>query len=82
MDEPLAGFTTDEIDQMVALILHLRERLDITFMIIEHKVRALTHMSDRIMILDHGRRISLDAPLNVMRDPRVVEIYLGSEAVA
>ena len=51
MDEPLAGFTTDEIDQMVALILHLRERLDITFMIIEHKVRALTHMSDRIMIL-------------------------------
>jgi branched-chain amino acid transport system ATP-binding protein len=82
MDEPLAGFTSAEIDQMVALILHLRKTLEITFMIIEHKVRALAYMSDRIMILHHGQRICLDAPLNVMRDPKVVEIYLGSESVA
>ncbi len=82
MDEPLAGFTSDEIDQMVALILHLRKALEITFIIIEHKVRALAYMSDRIMIMHHGQRICLDAPLNVMRDPKVVEIYLGSESVA
>jgi branched-chain amino acid transport system ATP-binding protein len=82
MDEPLAGFTSAEIDQMAALILHLRKTLDITFMIIEHKVRALTHISDRIMIMHHGQCICLDTPLNVMRDPKVIEIYLGSESVA
>ena len=56
--------------------------MEITFMIIEHKVRALAYMSDRIMIMHHGQRICLDAPSNVMRDPRVVEIYLGPESVA
>ena len=82
MDEPLSGFNSTEIDQMVALILHLRVTMEITFMIIEHKVRALAYMSDRIMIMHHGQRICLDAPSNVMRDPRVVEIYLGPESVA
>jgi len=82
MDEPLAGFTSDEIDQMVELILHLRKRLEITLIIIEHKVRALTYISDRIMILHHGQLICLDDPSNVMRDPQVVEIYLGTESIA
>ena len=82
MDEPLAGFTSDEIDQMVELILQLRKRLEITLIIIEHKVRALTYISDRIMILHHGQLICLDDPSNVMRDPQVVEIYLGSESIA
>ena len=82
MDEPLAGFTSDEIDQMVELILHLRKRLGITLIVIEHKVRALTYISDRIMILHHGQLVCLDDPLNVMRDPQVVEIYLGSESIA
>ena len=80
MNLSLANST--EIDQMVALVLHLRVTMEITFMIIEHKVRALAYMSDRIMIMHHGQRICLDAPSNVMRDPRVVEIYLGPESVA
>jgi len=82
MDEPLAGFTSAEIERMVELILHLRKTFDITFMIIEHKVRGLTRMSDRIMILHHGQCICLDTALNAMRDPKVIEIYLGSESVA
>ena len=82
MDEPLAGFTSAEIERMVELILHLRKTFNITFMIIEHKVRGLTRMSDRIMILHHGQCICLDTALNAMRDPKVIEIYLGSESVA
>lgn len=82
MDEPLGGFTSAEIDQMVELILHLRKTFGITFVIVEHKVRALTQMSDRIMILHHGQCICLDTPSKVMRDPRVIDIYLGSESIA
>jgi len=82
MDEPLAGLTSDEIDQMVELILRLKQRLNITIMLIEHKVRALSELSDRIMIAHQGQRICLDVPEKVLRDELVVEVYLGSEFFA
>lgn len=82
MDEPLAGLTSDEIDHMVDLILRLKQKLNITIMLIEHKVRALSELSDRIMITHQGQRICLDVPAKVLRDELVVEVYLGSEFFA
>jgi branched-chain amino acid transport system ATP-binding protein len=82
MDEPLAGLTPEEIDRFVALIASLHERLSITFMVIEHKVRALARLCDRIMILHHGRRICLDTPERAFHDPQVIEVYLGAEYFA
>jgi branched-chain amino acid transport system ATP-binding protein len=82
MDEPLAGLTSDEIAHMIELILRLKQKLDITIMLIEHKVRALSELSDRIMITHQGQCICLDAPEKVLRDELVVEVYLGSEFFA
>lgn len=79
MDEPLAGFTREEIDRFARLILDLHDRLKITFVLVEHKIRALTRLSDRILIVHQGQRIALDRPEVVLRDPHVVEVYLGSE---
>ena len=82
MDEPLAGLTPEEIDRFVALIASLHERLNITFLVIEHKVRALAQLCDRIMIMHHGSRICLDTPERALRDPQVIEVYLGAEYFA
>jgi len=78
MDEPLAGFTTQETDRFSALISRIHQDLAITFVVVEHKIRALTKLADRIMILHQGARICLDTPQNVLRDKRVIDVYLGS----
>ena len=62
MDEPLAGLISEEIDQFVELIAKLHDTLRIDFIVIEHKVRALTRLCDRIMIMHYGSRICLDTP--------------------
>ena len=79
MDEPLAGFTRDEITRFADLILHLHASLGITFVLVEHKIRALTRLSHRIMIVHQGRRIALDRPEAVLSDSHVIEVYLGTE---
>jgi branched-chain amino acid transport system ATP-binding protein len=82
MDEPLAGLVAEEIDHFVELIAKLHDALRIDFIVIEHKVRALTRLCDRIMIMHYGSRICLDTPLKALRDKQVVEVYLGAEYFA
>lgn len=82
MDEPLGGLIVEEVDDFVARIRALHERFGITFVLVEHKMRALADLSDRIMIMHYGRRICLDEPAVVMKDPQVVEVYLGDENIA
>jgi branched-chain amino acid transport system ATP-binding protein len=82
MDEPLAGLIAEEIDHFVELIAKLHDALRIDFIVIEHKVRALTRLCDRIMIMHYGRRICLDTPQKALRDKQVVEVYLGAEYFA
>ena len=82
MDEPLAGLIAEEIDHFVELIAKLHDALRIDFIVIEHKVRALTRLCDRIMIMHYGSRICLDTPLKALRDKQVVEVYLGAEYFA
>ena len=79
MDEPLAGLNRDEIAASVDLIRRLHEELDITFVVVEHKIRALSRFSDRLMVMHFGRCLRIDAPEVVVRDTRVVEVYLGTE---
>jgi branched-chain amino acid transport system ATP-binding protein len=82
MDEPLAGLISEEIDHFVKLIAKLHGALDIDFIVIEHKVRALTRLCDRIMIMHYGSRICLDTPQLALRDKQVIEVYLGAEYFA
>jgi branched-chain amino acid transport system ATP-binding protein len=82
LDEPLAGLNAEETERLLELILRLHERTDLTFVVVEHKIRALSRLSDRLMVLHFGRCICLDTPANVVRDATVIEVYLGSAFVA
>lgn len=82
MDEPLAGLVSEEIDHLVELIAKLHDTLKIDFIVIEHKVRALTRLCDRIMIMHYGSSICLDTPQKALRDKQVIEVYLGAEYFA
>lgn len=82
MDEPLAGLNPAEIDGFADLILDLHRSLDLSIVVVEHKVRALKRLSDRILILNFGSLLCIGDPETVMRDPKVIESYLGNTHVA
>lgn len=78
MDEPLAGLNADEIQVFADLISQLHERAQVTFVIVEHKIRALSKLSGRLMIIHFGKCICLDVPEAVVKDEYVREVYLGT----
>ncbi len=76
LDEPLSGLSGTESEQSLTLVKRINAD-GITVMMIEHKIDALMSISKRIMILDYGKKISEGVPLDVVRDERVLEAYLG-----
>jgi branched-chain amino acid transport system ATP-binding protein len=78
LDEPTAGMNPNETAQMTALIGRLRSELGLSILLIEHDMRVVMGISDHILVLDHGERISEGTPEEVRRDPRVIEAYLGT----
>ena len=79
MDEPLAGFNMEEIQLFVDLILRVHGELAITFVIVEHNIKALARLSDRLMVVHFGHNICMDLPDVILKDPQVVDVYLGKE---
>jgi branched-chain amino acid transport system ATP-binding protein len=80
LDEVMAGLRPTETDHMVGILKKLNQD-GLTILLIEHVMRAVMSVASRVLVLHHGAAIAEGTPEAVVRDPAVVESYLGAEAV-
>lgn len=81
LDEPAAGMNPQETSELLDLIRWVRDKYELTILLIEHDMKLVMNLCERIIVLDHGMMIADGPPSEVVRNRRVVEAYLGEEAV-
>ncbi|MBQ7625559.1 MAG: ATP-binding cassette domain-containing protein, partial [Rhodocyclaceae bacterium] len=79
LDEPAAGLNPQEKRDLALMIDRIRREYNIAVLLIEHDMRLVMDISDRILVMEHGRPITVDRPEAVQSDERVIKAYLGEE---
>ena len=82
LDEPAAGLNPQESEELMRLIQDIRTRFQLAILLIEHDMKVVMGICERIVVLDYGLKIAEGSPAEIRSNPRVIEAYLGQETVA
>lgn len=78
LDEPAAGMNPQETETLTGMIRHIHRQFDLTLVVVEHDIRLVMSLSDRVQVINRGEMLAIGTPEVIQRDPHVVEAYLGT----